>query len=323
MAAFWDVLLTDAKAAIFLVAPMMLLALPASAIGALVGARGKGAVLRGQLLRMVGRGVVVGTGAALVLSMIVQVSLTAEGLPLVFGRRAFGEQGSLPLIFVSPAVAFLGAYLMTRRSPSATNDRPRRRYTLRQLFVGQVIVGVLLGWWTYTRRNELGQRRMELGWQAREESLNAMFAPYGWYVKTWHDKSDIGLWEHPNPHPKVVTNATLDLVARQENIVEVCIKSDAVTDDGLRRLATTKGIKLVEIVSSQVTDDGIHAVSRLPGLETLVIDSPHVTLDGLKRMPQSKSLQWVQVRRLILTRDEYFDLVNARPDVGWSIEWKE
>src|SRR4051812_20493227 len=218
MAAFWDVLWTDAKAAIFLVAPMMLLALPASAIGALVGARSVGVLSWGKVLWMIGRGVLVGTGAALVLSMIVQFSLTAEGLPLVFGRRAFGEQGSLPLIFASPVVAFLGAYLMTRRSPSAANDRPRRRYTLRQLFVGQVIVGLLLGWWTYTRRNELGQRRMELGWQAREESLNAMFAPYGWYVKTWQDKSDIALWEYQNPAPKVVTNATLDLVAHQGNI---------------------------------------------------------------------------------------------------------
>src|SRR5437868_6590576 len=103
MAAFWDVLLTDAKAAMMLVAPMLVLSLPASGTGALLGARSRGVVSGGQLLRMVRRGVLVGTGAALVLSMIVQLSLTAEGLPLVFGRRAFGDQGSLLLIFVSPA----------------------------------------------------------------------------------------------------------------------------------------------------------------------------------------------------------------------------
>jgi hypothetical protein len=323
MAAFWDVLWTDTKAALILVAPMLLLSLPASVIGVLLGAWSRSLVSWRQLRRMIGRGVLVGTGAAFVLSMIVQFSLAAEGLPLAFGRRALGEEGSLHLILLSPAIAFLGAYLLTRRLPLAAIKDPRRSYTLRQLFVGQLIVGLVLGWWAYTRRSELGQRKQELSWQAREQSLTAIFGPYGWYVKTWHDKDDIALWQGANPAPQVVTDATLDLVVRQGNIVELDIKSDAVTDDGLRRLATSKGIKILEVTSNQLTDDGIHAVSQIPGLETLVVDSPGVTLAGLKQMPKSTSLQFVQVRRLVLTRAEYFDLMASQPDIGWSIEWKE
>src|SRR5690242_20995221 len=103
MNAFWDVLWTDFKATMILVAPMMLLSLPASLVGALLGARGQGALSRRQLRRITARGVMVGTGAALVLSMIVQYVTAAEGLPLAFGRLAFGDQGLLPLIFASVA----------------------------------------------------------------------------------------------------------------------------------------------------------------------------------------------------------------------------
>lgn len=323
MAAFWDVLWTDARAAMTHVAPMLVLSLPTSAIGALFGARTQGVVSWGQLRRIIGTAALGGIGAALFLSMILQFSFAAEGLPLAFGRGSFSDQGLLQLILVSPATAFVGAFVMARWNTISAVHPPRRRYTLRQLFVAQVIVGLLLGWWTYTRCTEIGQRKLELGWQSREQSLNAIFAPYGWFVKTWHDKDDIALWEDANPHPKVVTDATLALVARQRNIVDVRIKSDVVTNDGLQWLATAKGIKIVEIVSNQVTDEGIHAVCQIPGLETLIVDSPHVTLNGLKQLPRSNSLECVQVRRLTVTEREYSELMAARPGVFWGIESKE
>jgi hypothetical protein len=126
MAAFWDVLWTDAKGAMLLVAPMMLLSLPASGVGALLGARSRDTVSWRQLRRTAARGVIIGAAAALILSMILQYLVAAEGLPLAFGR-VFGDQGWLQLISASAAIAFLAAYLMTRRSSSAAIGPPRPR----------------------------------------------------------------------------------------------------------------------------------------------------------------------------------------------------
>jgi hypothetical protein len=85
MQPFWDVLWSDTKALVLFVAPMLILALPASSLAALFGAMNR-RLSWGRLVRAMGRGVVSGTGAALVLSMLIEFSLKAEGLSN--GRQA-------------------------------------------------------------------------------------------------------------------------------------------------------------------------------------------------------------------------------------------
>ena len=197
------------------------------------------------------------------------------------------------------------------------------RSTLRQLFLGQFVIGLLLGWWVITRHDEIGERRIELDWQARERAAEAIFGRYGWYVKIYRDTGTIGLWNPDSFAVQPVTDTALDLVAQHDEVVELYVRSDLVSDEGLKRLASAKNLRLIKIASSQITDEGFHTLAKLPSLEQLDIDSPHLTLDDLKRLPGAQSLKFVIVRGLTLTRDEYLELLAAQPKIGWSVEWKD
>src|SRR5262245_13217707 len=136
MHAFWDVLWSDTKGLAIFIAPMLLLTLPASFLGsALFGQRNTGATSQRRWWRPNWRVVALGMAAAVVLSMVLEFSLIAEGLPL--GRRTWRDPGVLQLILLSPVTAFLAAYLAARRSSPKTLDAQRRRFTLRQLFLAQ------------------------------------------------------------------------------------------------------------------------------------------------------------------------------------------
>src|SRR5438876_4539576 len=164
MQPFWDVLWSDTKALALFATPMLVLALPASALAAIFGAVNWGLGSWTGLFRAICRGVVIGTGLALVLSMLIEFSLKAEGLKE--GRRALRDVATLQLCLAAPIAASAGAFLAARYyAPVAISREWRRRYTLRQLFIAQLIAGLLLGWWAYTRRDEIGQRRAELEWQ--------------------------------------------------------------------------------------------------------------------------------------------------------------
>lgn len=318
MNAFWDVLWSDTKATAILLGPMLLLTVPGSGLGALLGVcvLGRGSWNRVGL--KVARGVVLGTAVALVVSMLLEFSLKTEGLPLV--RRAFSDQTMLPLILAAPAVGFLVTFLAMRPHPSGTSNQPRRyRFTIRQLFVGQLVLGLLLGWWTYTRREEIGHRKVDLEWQTREEAAKAVFDPYGWYVKSWRDKIEIALWHVDAFGQQPVSDATLDLVVQHGNVIELNILSDRVSDEGLERLRAAKGLNCLVVTSNQITDAGLHAVSMIPGLETLWVTSPNITLDGLKCFPMTTSLKSIVIQGIAVTPDEYRELLSSRPDLNLSV----
>src|SRR3954471_24586922 len=190
MQPFWDVLWSDTKAFALFAAPMLVLAVPASALAAMCGAANWGLRSWTGFLRAVGRGVLIGTTAALVISMLIELTLKAEGL--AEGRRALREVAMLQLFLTAPIVAIAGGFLAARYcAPEALSPQHRRRYTLRQLFIVQLIAALLLGWWAYTRRDEIGQRRAELAWQIRDREAKAVYEPFGWHVETWQWYEDI------------------------------------------------------------------------------------------------------------------------------------
>ena len=75
MQPFWDVLWSDTKALAVFVAPMLLLSLPTSALGGLLGTANVRFGSWDQLLSAIRRGVMLGAAAAMVISMLVEFSL--------------------------------------------------------------------------------------------------------------------------------------------------------------------------------------------------------------------------------------------------------
>src|SRR6476620_8805111 len=108
MQPFWDVLWSDTKAFALFAVPMLALAVPASALAAMFGAVNWGLGSWSGFFRAIGRGVLIGTGAALVISMLIEFSFKAEGLP--FGRKALRDVAMLQLCLAAPIIAVAGGF---------------------------------------------------------------------------------------------------------------------------------------------------------------------------------------------------------------------
>jgi hypothetical protein len=265
---------------------------------------------------------VVGTAAALVISMLIELSLKAEGLP--DGRRALRNAATLQLCLAAPLAAFATGFVTARRyAPAMPEVSRRRRYTLRQLFIGQLIVGLLLGWWAFTRRDEIGKRRDELEWQVRDRQMKAIFEPYGWKVHTWPGYDEMALLS-----PEVFVSSsgptfqqpvhddTLKLVAIHAPVTQLIVSSDAVTDAGPKHLADAKRLRRLWIASRQITDDGVAELCELPRLRYLEIHSPQLTKASLDRLARVKSLRYLVLSTALITPEEQKAFRQARPDVN-------
>src|SRR5438309_4592744 len=112
MRPFWVALCCDTKALARFAAPMLVLAVPASALAAMLGAVNWGLGAWTGLLRAICRGVVIGTGLALVLSMLIEFSLKVEGL--TYGRRALRDVATLQLCLAAPIAASAAGFLAAR-----------------------------------------------------------------------------------------------------------------------------------------------------------------------------------------------------------------
>jgi hypothetical protein len=311
MQPFWDVLWSDTKALALFATPMLVLAVPASALAALFGAVNWGLGSWNGLLRAIGRGVLVGTGSALILSMLIEFSLKAEGL--TYGRRALRDVATLRLWLAAPIVAIAGGFLAARYyAPASLSQERRRRYTLRQLFAAQLIAGLLLGWWAYTRRDEIGQRRAELEWQVRDREAKAVYEPYGWTVQTWPGYDEIGLIA---PRHIGMRDEPLTLVRVHGPVTSMAIVSDTVSDTGLGHIAGAKRLRRLIIRSPQLTDSGVAQLSELPRLRYLEIASPNLTAESLSSLAKIKSLRYVVLTTTQITAEEQEAFHRTRPDV--------
>jgi len=328
MQAFWDVLWSDVTALATFALPMLLLALPASALGAAIGAIGYRLESWRQLLRAIARSVIVGSLAAMLLGMLMEYGFRLEGLPDV--RRALRDYTVAPLWGAAIAVAFGAGFFAARRhTPGLLGSAPvRSRFMLWQLFAAQLVVGLALGWWAFTRREEIGYRHGELNWHAQLAADKALFGAYGWEVDTWPDydyylsgfKEDwINLFP-PRPfRPQPVTDETLELVVRDERVYHLVVVSDGVTDAGLARLAASKSLTNVWIQSTQITDDGVAKLCQLRGLNSVGITSAQLTKVSLQRLAEVKSLSSIVLDSPLITPQDEAAFRLARPDLHLRI----
>lgn len=321
MQPFWDVLWSDTKALALFAAPMLVLAVPASALAAMLGATKWRLGSWGALLGAISRGVIIGTASALVLSMLIEFSLKAEGL--TYGRRALRDVATWQLCLAAPIAAIAGGFLAARYyAPATLSPERRQRYTLRQLFVAQLIAGLLLGWWAYTRRDEIGQRRAELEWQVRDREAKAVYEPYGWHVQTWPDYEDISLLAFPPRQPSVSDEA-LALVGVHGPITYLFIRSENITDAGLKHISAAKRLRRLEIASPNVTDIGVAELDELSRLRYLEIRSPKLTGASLRSLAKIKSLRYVVLSTTQITAEEEEAFHRARIDVNLRFDHSE
>jgi hypothetical protein len=329
MQAFWDVLWSDVTALAKFVLPMLLLALPPSALGALFGAVGFGLGSWSRLARAIVRGVLVACAAVIVLGMLFEYGFRLEGLSNA--RRALRDHTIRPLWAAAIAVAFGAGFFAARRfTPRLLGSAPaRRRFTLLQLFTAQLAIGLMLGWWVFTRREEIGYRSGELNWRAQIAADKALFGPYGWDVDTW-DSYDQFRFRSGNDqlllHPFIdpprnfrrqpnVTDQTLELVAGHPRVTAVMVISDGVTDAGLKRLVANQRLWCVCVKSEQVTDAGADLLCSLPALESVRLHSDHLTGSILGRLAEVKTLRILQIESSQISPHDEAAFRAARPDV--------
>src|SRR5262245_45435436 len=138
MEPFWDVLWSDTKALAVFVVPMLVLSLPAGGLGAWLGTITRRSNWPANVRLAMLHGTLFGAVFALIISMAVEFSFQAEGLS--DARRALRDVAWLRLCLVGPLTALAAGFLAAKQTVSAPTDpRSRRRYTLRQLFIGQLI----------------------------------------------------------------------------------------------------------------------------------------------------------------------------------------
>jgi hypothetical protein len=319
MQPFWDVLWSDTKGLALFVAPMLALSVPASAMAAVFGAVNLGLGSWRKVAMAVVRGIVIGTIVALILSMLIELSLKAEGLS--DGRSAMRVAANWQLCLAAPLVAVLAAFFSARYyAPPAGDPRERRRYTIRQLLIGQLIAGLLLGWWAYTRRDEIGQRRQQIKWQVRDRQMKEIYEPYGWAVSMWPNYEDVVLVTPRSalnfqPPSQIQSDEALRPVAVYGPVTDLYAISDAITDDGLQHLEKAERLRRLSIASRQITDDGIARLCVLPRLRYLTIRSPNVTDQSLAQLAKVKSLRFLELQDTKITPAAIDEFRRQRPGV--------
>jgi hypothetical protein len=291
---------------------MLLLAAPVSALAALGGAVNYGLGSWRRLWQAALRGMLIGTAAALGLSMLIEYALTLEGLSN--SRRALRDAATGPLILTAPLAAIAAGFLAARRY--ATPQQGHRRWTLRQLFIGQLIAAVLLGWWTFTRREEISRRRTELAWQVRDRQLKAIYEPLGVQVETWPNQEDVALIVWPG---RAFSDVSLKLVAIHGPVTQLRIHSDALNDPGLAEIASATRLRRLWLHSSQISDSGVARLAELPRLRYLEVHSPLLTGASLRSLAKIETLRYVVLGTGNITSEELTQFQSARPDVNVRI----
>jgi len=312
---FWDVFWSDAASLAVFVTPMLGLALPASMLGARVGAAVATDRQKGAWRPAMWRGTAVGVAAALVISMLLEFSLKAEGLPT--GRTALREMASVELCLAAPLIAVAAGFLVARGYTPPADAQKKHRYTLRQLFVAQLVIGLLLGWWAYTRRDEIGQRRHQLVWQARDGQLKSAFEPLGWNLQTWPDDDAVWLNEHGISPP--VVPGLLHPLRLFPTVWELRIDSNRIVDRDVEDLLPLSTLRSLQLLCPHLTDDGVAQLCELPRLRYLRIKSPHITGATLEMLVNMKTLRFVEIDSAQITVADAEEFRQARPNVDLRI----
>jgi hypothetical protein len=313
MQPFWDVFWSDVRALVVFALPMLVVSLPVSFLAALLGGVNFGVGSWSRVARSAMRGFLLGSLTAIVVSMSIELLLTAEGFPE--SRRAIRAAANWQLFLAGPLLVFLCSFMAARRYAPA-NGQPQRRYSLRQLFVYQLIAGSLLGWWTFTRRGEIVQRRHVLQWQLRDHEARTVFEPLGWTVQTWPDSDEIMLMANGT---SLLGDQSLAPLVTNQSVVYVHIHSDAITDVGLKYLRGANRLRRLKVASKQITDAGVAELSDLPRLRYVEVYSPQLTDDSLASLAKLRVLRRLVISRARLSDERVNEFLQAKPGVDFQV----
>lgn len=315
MQPLWDVFWSDVWALAGFAIPMLIVSLPVSFIAALLGAVNRSAGTWSRLLRSAMRGFVMGTVTALTVSMSVEFLLTAEGFAET--RRAIRLAANWQLFLTGPLLVFLFAFLAARRYAPAQGNL-QRRYSLRRLFVYQLIAASLFGWWTFTRRSEIAQRRNVLAWELRDRDAKAVFVPLGWWVDARTENDEIVL--SAGPHLATIDDDAFAPIVPHGSVSGVFAKSPSLTDRALKQLRGANRLRQLVIESDEITDEGIAELCDLPRLRYLDVRCPKVTAKSLESLAKLRSLRFLTIRQAQISEDEAAAFRQARRSVNLRLE---
>jgi hypothetical protein len=246
--------------------------------------------------------------------MSIEFLLTAEGFPE--SRRALRYAANWQLLIVGPLLAFLFSFLAARRYAPVAGAH-ERRFSLRQLFLYQLIAASLFGWWTFTRRSEISQRRALLQWEIRDRDARATFEPLGWTVQTWPENDEILLVAIPKQPP--LDDEALRPITSNLSVTLVNLQSDAVTDSGLKHLQGANRLRRLQLFSKNIGDEGVGELCKLPRLRYLEVHSPNLTAKSLAALSQVRTLRLLVLTRAHLTDEAITAFRQARPGIDLRI----
>jgi hypothetical protein len=192
-------------------------------------------------------------------------------------------------------------------------QRGRYAFTLRTLLILQIALIGVFGLWVTGRRDWIRQQttwRQEELWRAE---LRERLAGYGWDLG--HPHRPLRLL-HPEPYLQDFHDDVLDRLLPSDQVSHLELRSDALTDEGIKKLVVHQNLRSLELHSQKITGSGIAHLKALPNLEVLNLSSPQLTnhvLDELRSMP---SLRTVIVYEGEISRAAAADFRSARPEVS-------
>lgn len=192
-------------------------------------------------------------------------------------------------------------------------QRGRYAFTLRTLLIMQMALIGVFGLWVTGRRDWIRQQtswRQEELWRA---GLRERLAGYGWDLG--HPHRPLRLL-HPEPYLQDFDDDVLDRLLPSDQVSHLELRSNGLTDEGIKKLVVHQTLQSMELHSQKITDSGIAHLKALPHLEVLNLSSPQLTnhvLDELRSMP---SLRTVIVYEGEISRAAAADFRSARPQVS-------
>jgi hypothetical protein len=190
-------------------------------------------------------------------------------------------------------------------------------FSLQRLFVAQFVLIFVLALWVGARREHIAwvyqQRREAAEWSATKERLATRFGVHGWRV--WHHRKE--LWLH-QPDGMNLVKFSDEILARLEpadQLWQIEVRSDALTDVGLEYLSRNPTIRKLEIESKQVTDLGISHVRKMTSLEEIKLTCPSLTARSLDELQTLKSLKKVTLYKSTIPWQRVNEFKQARPEV--------
>jgi hypothetical protein len=191
--------------------------------------------------------------------------------------------------------------------PPSTPRRRWLRFSLRSLLLIVVLIAIPLGWKMNRVHNqrvvvaEIEKIKGQVAYDSVVELVGHRQLLKGpeWLRRLLGDDffSDVEFVQIGGPQ---VTERTISQVATLPYLKWLHVRSNGISDDGLKYLAGKNTLEELHLNSSSVTDKGVAQLAELQGLNRLEIGIEHLSDSGLKRITtvlrQLDSLELVGTR---------------------------